>query len=135
MHDRTGNLWGTVSAISIFAKQYVFRSDARHSKLHLGSTLNAILLYCNYNIIVILHLWMLHGVYRFRSTGVFYFTLGNILPKNRSSLKAIYLLAVAKSSVVREYGFGRILQPFITDMNHLTVSIFVCAYLLLIPLT
>lgn len=57
-------------------------------------------------------------------TGVFYFTLGNILPKHRSSLKAIYLLALVKSKHLDEYGFEDILQPFITDMNQLAVSMY-----------
>lgn len=54
--------------------------------------------------------------------GLFYFTLGNIIPKYRSSLKSIYLLGVVKSSIVSEYGFAPILKPFIDDVNHLAVS-------------
>ena len=45
--------------------------------------------------------------------GVFCFTLGNIPPVNRSSLKAIYLLAVVKSKVIDEYGFHSVLKKLL----------------------
>ena len=41
-----------------------------------------------------------------------------------SSLKAIYLLAVVKSKYLAEYGFERLLKPFITDMNQLAVCVY-----------
>ena len=53
------------------------------------------------------------------NAGVFYFTLGDIPPVNRSSLKAIYLLAEVKSKFINEYGFDSILKPFIADINYL----------------
>ena len=50
---------------------------------------------------------------------LFYFTLGNISPKYRSSLNAIQLVAVAKHSYINKYGFAQILQPFMDDIKAL----------------
>ena len=60
------------------------------------------------------------------NSGVFYFTLGNIPPVYRSSLKAIYLLAVIKSKFIDEYGFHNILKRFIADINYLEVCVIIC---------
>ena len=49
--------------------------------------------------------------------GCIFFTLGNIRPFLRSSLKAIFLVAVAKSSTIKANGIDAILQPFIDDLN------------------
>ena len=54
--------------------------------------------------------------------GIFFFTLGNIRPKLRSSLKAIHLVAVATSPVIEKYGLNKILEPFIADLNHLATT-------------
>ena len=62
--------------------------------------------------------------------------LGNIHPKYRSSLKAIQLIAVITNPLLMEYGFEKVLEPFINDVNKLTE---VCTYiafvwkLLLVP--
>lgn len=45
--------------------------------------------------------------------------LVNFEPKYRSSLKSIQLVAVVTQPLLKEYGFARILQPFIDDMNEL----------------
>ena len=50
-------------------------------------------------------------------TGFFYYVLGNLSPKLRSSLKAIQLLAVAKCSVISKYGSNSILQSFMEDIR------------------
>ena len=55
--------------------------------------------------------------------GVFYYVLGNVRPLYRSSIRAIQLLAVAKTSDLRLNGCDAILQPFINQVNELgTVS-------------
>lgn len=46
--------------------------------------------------------------------------LGNIRPKYRSMLKAIQLIAVVTNPLLNEYGFEKVLSPFITDANKLT---------------
>lgn len=50
---------------------------------------------------------------------LFYYTLANFEPKYRSTLKSIQLVAVVTQPLLKEYGFARILQPFIDDMNKL----------------
>ena len=52
--------------------------------------------------------------------GCFYYTLGNIRPIFRSNLRAIQLLAVAKTSDIRTYGCEALLQPFVQQMNLLS---------------
>ena len=54
--------------------------------------------------------------------GCLMFSLGNIHPRFRSSLKSMYLVAVATTSVIDKYGIDRILQPFVRDINKLTES-------------
>ena len=54
--------------------------------------------------------------------GCFFFTLGNIQPLLRSSLKSIFLLAIAKSTTIKSNGIDSILQPFIEDLKTLSSS-------------
>ncbi|XP_062499071.1 uncharacterized protein LOC134176418 [Corticium candelabrum] len=49
--------------------------------------------------------------------GAFYFTLGNILPRNRSLLHSIQLLAIAKTSIIQLYGIDVILETFMTSIK------------------
>ena len=49
--------------------------------------------------------------------GFFYYVLGNLSPRLRSSLKAIQLLAVTKCSVVNKYGSNVILHSFMEDIK------------------
>ena len=51
--------------------------------------------------------------------GCVFFTLGNIRPMFRSRLKAIFLIAVAKSPTVKAHGIDSILKPFIADLKTL----------------
>ena len=50
---------------------------------------------------------------------MFYYTLGNISPKFRSTTKMIQLVAVTKYTVLEEYGFNEILQPFMVSIRSL----------------
>lgn len=52
--------------------------------------------------------------------GCFHFTLGNIRPEFRSSLSSIFLLAVAKSSLLREFTADAILEKFVQQINMLS---------------
>ena len=52
-------------------------------------------------------------------TGMFYYILGNIQPKLRSSLKCIQLIACVSVPDLKKYGFDMILRPFISDANKL----------------
>ena len=54
--------------------------------------------------------------------GMFFFTLGNIRPMFRSSLKCISLFAVAKSKDIKKHGLDSILQPFVSDINKLALD-------------
>lgn len=51
--------------------------------------------------------------------GLFYYVLGNIQPKYRSTLKTIQLIAAVTCPLLKEYGYKRVLQPFIQDMKKL----------------
>lgn len=51
--------------------------------------------------------------------GCLFFTLGNIRPMYRSSLKAIFLLAVACSQDIDRYGMDTFLRPFVDDLKRL----------------
>ena len=46
--------------------------------------------------------------------------IGNIDPKIRSSLRCIQLIACVKTPLLDEYGFDKVLQPFIKDVNRLS---------------
>ena len=48
------------------------------------------------------------------------FTLGNIPPKFRSTLRAMNLVACATHPVIEKHGLDAILEPFIKDLNLLT---------------
>ena len=50
----------------------------------------------------------------------FYYTLGNIRPAYRSSLTSIFVLAVAKSSLLLEFTADAILERFVQQMNILS---------------
>lgn len=60
--------------------------------------------------------------------GCFYFTIANIQPKYRSSLKSIFLLAIAKSSLLKEFTADAILTKFTMQMNELSQVIQNCYY-------
>ena len=53
-------------------------------------------------------------------SALFYCTLGNILPRLRSTLKCIHLIACVMYPNLQKYGFEKVLQPFIDDVNKLT---------------
>ncbi len=52
--------------------------------------------------------------------GVFYYLLGNIEPKLRSTLKCIQLIACVTTENLEKYGFDMVLKPFIQDANILS---------------
>ena len=49
--------------------------------------------------------------------GIILFTLGNIPPKFRSTLRNINLVACAVHPVILKHGIDNILEPFIKDLN------------------
>ena len=51
--------------------------------------------------------------------GCFYFTLGNMSPQLRSSVKAIQLVALAKTSHISQYGISPVLQCITDDILQL----------------
>ena len=54
--------------------------------------------------------------------GIFLFTLGNIHPKYRSSLRVINLLLAATVPVIEKHGLNQILQPFLCDLQTLATD-------------
>ena len=51
--------------------------------------------------------------------GIFYFMLGNIDPKFRSTLHTIQLVAVVRTQLMEQYPVGEILEPFMDDVKKL----------------
>lgn len=54
---------------------------------------------------------------------VFYWTLLNLPPQFRSSLRSICLLGVANANLLREHGHAAFLEPFIADMSQLLTGV------------
>lgn len=52
-------------------------------------------------------------------TGLFYYVLGNIEPRLRSSLRCIQLIACVTTANLQKYGFHSVLDRFIVDVNKL----------------
>lgn len=50
-------------------------------------------------------------------TALFYYTLANIHPKLRATLKTIQLIAAVTSPNLKEYGYEPVLKPFIDEVN------------------
>ena len=60
--------------------------------------------------------------------GCLYYTLGNLDPKLRSSLKNIHLLCIVKHEIITKYGIEEILKPVIDDILKLeSVSTPLCS--------
>lgn len=53
-------------------------------------------------------------------TALFYYVLGNLHPKLRSTLRCIQLIAAVTYPNLTQYGFKNVLQPFIEDANKLS---------------
>ena len=51
--------------------------------------------------------------------GCVFFSLGNIRPQFRSSLKSIFLVALGKYKDIEEYGIDSFLRPFVEDIKTL----------------
>ena len=51
--------------------------------------------------------------------GLFYYTLGNLKFSYRSSIRSIELIAVAKTSDIREFGIEKLITAFISGVNEL----------------
>ena len=49
----------------------------------------------------------------------FYMTLGNIAPRFRSQNKSIYLVALCRTKLLKEYGYAKILAPVLDDIKKL----------------
>ena len=66
-------------------------------------------------------------VYLYQYVALFYYTLGNIRPKLRATLKTIQLIATVTYPNLKEYGFEPILKPFIDDVNELS-EVCICKF-------
>jgi hypothetical protein len=51
--------------------------------------------------------------------GIFYYVLGNLSPKLRSSLKVIQLTTIVRHSILQDYGIDKILEPFMESVMKL----------------
>ena len=54
--------------------------------------------------------------------GIILFTLGNIDPKFRSTLRVIHLIAIATAPIIQKYGIDAIMEPFIQDLSTLATE-------------
>ena len=73
-----------------------------------------------------------HGGYSIviMHVGVFYYQLGNISSKYRSSLKSIHLVTITKSTIIKKYGPDEILKPFMNAIKELEKVIhYKCTYM------
>ena len=59
------------------------------------------------------------------SVGLFYYTLGNLSPKYRSSLHSIQLLIAIKSNLLIKYGVDKVLQPVLEEIKQLEMVTFI----------
>lgn len=57
------------------------------------------------------------------NAGLFYYTLGNLDPKLRSTLDSICLLTIVKVSVIQAHGIDAVLEPFVEAVKKLEVRI------------
>lgn len=51
--------------------------------------------------------------------GCYYYTIGNISPMYRSSLKAIFILYLVENPILVDYGHDKILEPAVKDIKQL----------------
>ncbi|XP_064641285.1 uncharacterized protein LOC135496091 [Lineus longissimus] len=58
--------------------------------------------------------------------GLFYFTLKDVHPGHQSSLKNMFLLAVALSKDIKHYGFNALLNPIVDDLKVLESEGLLC---------
>lgn len=57
--------------------------------------------------------------FNYDSLALFYYTLGNLSPKYRSSLQSIQLLIAVKSNFLVRYGADKILKPVLDEIKEL----------------
>lgn len=62
----------------------------------------------------------MNHVFFLPSIGVFYYVIGNVEPRLRSSLRNIQLIACVTTPLLQKYGFEKVLRPFIDDANKLS---------------
>ena len=62
----------------------------------------------------------------FNTAALFYYTLGNIPPKYRSTIRCIQLFAVVKSHVLQQYGADAILETFMDGIRSLEEVKYTC---------
>ena len=55
----------------------------------------------------------------FHMLAAFYFMLGNLSPKYRSSLINIHLLCLTKSTTLQKYGARKVLESVMREIKHL----------------
>lgn len=55
--------------------------------------------------------------------GVFYWTLLNMPPQHRSSLRNIYLLAVVNANHLKLYGFNKVMKQPVEDLKKLATEV------------
>ena len=53
------------------------------------------------------------------TVGIFYFTIGNLLPKFHSKLASIQLIAIVKTKILSAYRMEAVLRPIVDDLKKL----------------
>ena len=56
---------------------------------------------------------------RTHKVGALFFSLGNIRPHLRSTLKSIFVLTIGRVEDIKKYGIDAFLSPFVDDLNTL----------------
>ena len=57
--------------------------------------------------------------FKLRPPGMFYYVLGNIRPQLQSTCRIVQLIACVECPTLGKYGFEKVLEPFIEDVNTL----------------
>ena len=59
---------------------------------------------------------------RTHKLGALFFSLGNIRPHLRSTLKSIFVLGIGRVEDIKKYGIDAFLSPFVDDLNTLYID-------------
>ena len=74
-------------------------------------------------------------IFSYNTVAMFYYMLGNIHPKYRSSLHTIQLATVCNTGFLDQYSINEILKPFMRSIDQLeSVCATVCCKIILIRL-
>ena len=124
-HQRTDELYGDVCDAQLVREHPLFNEDPNALQLliyfdevEVVNPLGAHRGVHKLGIKCTVHVCILYMIVSF-SLRLFYYSLGNIRPAFRSNLKVIQLIAVVTNPLLSQYGYDKVLEPFIRDANQL----------------